>query len=269
MKISVIIPTYRPGAYIFECLDSLRHQTLPKNQFEVIVVLNGERNPYEEQLFDYSQKNSDVASQVFYSEEKGVSNARNLGIDQSKGQYIVFVDDDDWVSPNYLENLVAQADENCVVLSNLVAVGDDKTTPENHFISNAYVRNAGQENLTLFKTRSFFSSPVGKIIPRNVIGSNRFFSDFSLGEDSLFMFTISRRVKTIRLASADTIYYVWNRENSASRSHYSYFFRVKLAMRTTLRYITLFLKDPFNYDFPFFLSRVVATLRKLFQKTYQ
>ena len=54
MKISVIIPTYRPGAYIFECLDSLRHQTLPKNQFEVIVVLNGERNPYEEQLFEYS-----------------------------------------------------------------------------------------------------------------------------------------------------------------------------------------------------------------------
>lgn len=268
MKISVIIPTYRPESYIYECLDSLLHQTLPQEQFEIIVVLNGERNPYEEQLSEYA-RNASSTIQILYSEKKGVSSARNLGIDQSKGQYIVFVDDDDWVSPNYLENLVAQADENCVVLSNLVAVGDDKTTPENHFISNAYVRNAGQKNLTLFKTRSFFSSPVGKIIPRNVIGGDRFFPDFTLGEDSLFMFTISRRVKKIQLASSDTIYYVWKRASSASRSHYSYFFRVKLAMRTTIRYITLFLKDPFNYDFPFFLSRVVATLRKLFQKTYQ
>lgn len=268
MKISVIIPTYRPESYIYECLDSLLHQTLPQEQFEIIVVLNGERNPYEEQLSEYA-RNASSTIQILYSEKKGVSSARNLGIDQSKGQYIVFVDDDDWVSPNYLENLVAQADENCVVLSNLVAVGHDKVTPEKHFISDAYERCVGQEKLTLFNTRSFFSSPVGKIIPRNVIGGDRFFPDFTLGEDSLFMFTISRRVKKIRLAVSDTIYYVWKRASSASRSHYSYFFRVKLAMRTTIRYITLFLKDPFNYDFPFFLSRVVATLRKLFQKTYQ
>ena len=103
MKISVIIPTYRPGAYIFECLDSLRHQTLPKNQFEVIVVLNGERNPYEEQLFEYSQKYSDVASQVLYSEEKGVSNARNIGIKHALGKYISFQDSDDFYHYDKLE----------------------------------------------------------------------------------------------------------------------------------------------------------------------
>ena len=269
MKISVIIPTYRPGTYIFDCLYSLLHQTLPKNQFEVVVVLNGERKPYEEQLHEYAYKNGEDIIKILYTEEKGVSNARNVGIEAAEGKYIVFVDDDDWVSPNYLENLVAQAEEDCVVLSNLMAVGNDKKTPEKHFISDAYKRNAGQKNYTLFKTRSFFSSPVGKIIPRNVIGSDRFFPDFALGEDSLFMFTISRRVKNIRLTSPDTIYYVWIRSSSASRSHYSYFFRVKLALRTTLRYITLFLKDPLSYDFPFFVSRVVATLRKLFQKTYQ
>lgn len=266
ITISVVIPVFNTEKYLKKCIDSIINQTI--KDIEVICVNDCSTDNSLEILKNFAKKDTRIKI-IDLKENKGVSNARNLGIDQSKGQYIVFVDDDDWVSPNYLENLVAQADENCVVLSNLVAVGDDKTTPENHFISNAYVRNAGQKNLTLFKTRSFFSSPVGKIIPRNVIGSNRFFSDFSLGEDSLFMFTISRRVKTIRLASADTIYYVWNRENSASRSHYSYFFRVKLALRTTKRYITLFLKDPFNYDFPFFLSRVVATLRKLFQKTYQ
>lgn len=268
-RISVIIPTYRPGTYIFECLDSLRHQTLPKNQFEVIVVLNGEREPYEEQLFEYSQKYSDVVSQVLYSEEKGVSNARNLGIDQSKGQYIVFVDDDDRVSPNYLENLLALADNDSIALSNVVAVGEDRKAPAQHFMSDAYKKNMGREENSLFNTRSFFSSPCGKIIPTSIIGNDRFFPDFSLGEDSLFMFAISRKIKKIRLASPDTIYYIWLRKNSASRTHYSYFFRFKLALRTVWRYTTIYLRHPLSYHFFFYLSRIVATIRKLFQKNYQ
>ena len=51
--ISVIIPTYRPQAWLFECLDSLDHQTLPKEQFEVIVALNGPADPYARQIEDY------------------------------------------------------------------------------------------------------------------------------------------------------------------------------------------------------------------------
>ena len=50
MEISVIIPTFRPQDYLWECLDSLFSQTLPKDQYEVIVILNGEREPYHEMI---------------------------------------------------------------------------------------------------------------------------------------------------------------------------------------------------------------------------
>ena len=49
-KISVIIPTYAPKDYLWECLDSLENQTLSKDEFEVILVLNGEREPYESMI---------------------------------------------------------------------------------------------------------------------------------------------------------------------------------------------------------------------------
>ncbi|MBR6444821.1 MAG: glycosyltransferase family 2 protein [Prevotella sp.] len=268
-KISVIIPTYRPDTYIFKCLESLLNQTLPKNQFEIIVVLNGDKEPYEKQLSEFAERFGEQTIQILYSEEKGVSNARNTGIEASKGKYLVFVDDDDWVSPNYLTNLLSQADPNTIVLSNVVAIDEDRKTPTQHFMSDAYAKNKGNKNVSLFKIRSYFSSPCGKIIPRNVIGDNRFLRNFSLGEDALFMFDISRKVKRIQMASPDTIYYIWIRKNSASRSHYSYFFRLKLAMRTAWRYTTIFLRNPFGYHFPFYLSRIVATFRKLFQKTYK
>ena len=48
MDISVIIPTYRPQAYLWECLDSLNRQTLSKSSFEVVLVLNGEQAPYDD-----------------------------------------------------------------------------------------------------------------------------------------------------------------------------------------------------------------------------
>lgn len=268
-KISVIIPTYRPDTYIFKCLESLLNQTLPKNQFEIIVVLNGDREPYERQLLEFIERNDEQTIRILYSEEKGVSNARNKGIEASKGQYVVFVDDDDWVSFNYLENLSSQADSNTIVLSNVVAVDENRKTPTQYFMSDAYAKNKGKENASLFDVRSYFSAPWGKIIPREIIGKDRFFPDFSLGEDSLFMFSISHKTKNIRLTSEDTVYYLWLRKNSASRSHYSYLFRVKLAMRTAWRYTTIFLRNPFSYNFPFYLSRIVATFRKLFQKTYK
>ena len=49
-KISVIIPTYLPKDYLWECMDSLENQTLSKDEFEVILVLNGEREPYESNI---------------------------------------------------------------------------------------------------------------------------------------------------------------------------------------------------------------------------
>ena len=105
MKISVIVPTYKPQAYLWECLDSIYNQTFPKNEYELILVLNGCNEPYNSQIKEWFSKHSDLQVQYFQTDEGGVSNARNIALDNSKGDYLTFIDDDDLISPFYLQEL--------------------------------------------------------------------------------------------------------------------------------------------------------------------
>ena len=105
MRISVIVPSYKPQSYTWECLDSLCNQTIDKSQYEVIVVLNGCNEPYNAVLKQYLDKHPEINWNYIQTDTPGVSNARNIGIDIAKGEYITFLDDDDFVSPSYLECL--------------------------------------------------------------------------------------------------------------------------------------------------------------------
>ena len=117
MRISVIIPTYKPQAYLWECLDSMVAQTFPKEEFEVILVLNGCTEPYKSDFERYIfTKMAGMNVQFIHTEQGGVSNARNRGLDVAKGEYIAFVDDDDYVSPAYLEELYRVATPDTISL---------------------------------------------------------------------------------------------------------------------------------------------------------
>ena len=85
MKISVIIPTYKPQEYLWKCLDSLDRQTLSNDNFEVILVLNGCKEPYYSQIKNYIAKRNDLNIIFIQTDEGGVSNARNKGLDIAKG----------------------------------------------------------------------------------------------------------------------------------------------------------------------------------------
>ena len=99
MRISVIIPSYRPEEYLYECLEAIINQTLNQNEFETLVVLNGCKEPYFEQIQKYINVHSSNI-RLIQTDVPGVSNARNIGIEAAKGEYLTFVDD--IVSPVYL-----------------------------------------------------------------------------------------------------------------------------------------------------------------------
>ena len=124
MQISVIIPTYKPKDYIWQCLDSLDAQTLDKRLWEVIIVLNGCSEPWETEIKQYIQSHPLTNVRLIQTDEGGVSNARNIGLDQAKGEYIAFLDDDDYVSPTYLEALAAIATPDTIAASNTIAFSD-------------------------------------------------------------------------------------------------------------------------------------------------
>lgn len=265
MKISVIIPTYKPGKYIFECLESLRTQTLDKSQFEIILVLNGCNEPYLSTLQVYIDTAlSGLNVNLVHTDKVGVSIARNIALDCAAGEYIAFVDDDDWVSPAYLEELLRNSTPNSITLSDSLYF-DDATgiiTAENaHHRRFLYLRNLS--NPTLFQSRVFFNGPCMKLIHSNIIDNRRFDISFSNGEDNLMMFQISDRVRGVRYTSSDAIYYRRIRENSATTRHRSRT-RVSInSLKIMVKYIKYLAKNPFGYNYPFVLSRFAAEVKSI------
>lgn len=265
IKVSVIIPTYRPGNYLYECLESLRSQTLGSDSFEVIIVLNGCNEPYSEEIKEYvADKMQGFRVCFMQTDSPGVSNARNMALDAAGGEYVAFIDDDDWVSPGYLADLLAETAKGAdVVEANVADYDETDATIHDDYLTRAFRRNAARERVTLVSARSFMSSSCCKIIRREVVGNRRFDTRFRQGEDALFMATVSNRVKTIALATDSTLYYRRLRAGSASRrvvARKEYVFNQLLLMRT---YIKLYLSDVAHYSLPFFATRIAALSRNI------
>ncbi len=107
MKLSVIVPVYNVEKYLRQCLDSLKSQTL--KDMEVIIVNDGSTDSSPQIAGEYcaSCRNFMLLSK----ENGGLSDARNYGIDYAKGDYIAFLDSDDWVEPELYEKMVSMMDE--------------------------------------------------------------------------------------------------------------------------------------------------------------
>ena len=263
MRISVIIPTYKPQDYLWECLDSLIKQTYPKDEFEVILVLNGCAEPYKSAIEKYiNEKMNGMNVNFIHTEAGGVSNARNLALDKVKGEFVTFIDDDDFVSPRYLELLYEKVNAETISLCYPYAFKDgelDVQVP--YHITEVYDCCYSRDyNEISSKVRKYFSGPCMKLIPMSFIQDRRFDMRFKNGEDTLFMFLISDRIKNIRFASINAVYYRRNREGSAanvkrkfSEVCYSNFLQI-------VTYVSYYIKNPMGYSFSFFISRIGGAL---------
>lgn len=257
--ISIIIPTYCPGEYIYDCLHSLSKQSLSYASFEIIIVLNGCKAPYEASIKKYIQDNMESMDiSVVQTDRAGVSNARNMALCIAKGNYICFLDDDDYVSTNYLSKLLEKADSGVLAVSNLLTFSDeDKNRFGSDYITYAY-KNV--KSNSVFRCRSFLSSSCGKLIHKDIIGNRLFDVRLANSEDALFMFTISNRIDRIERADADAIYYRRLRKNSASRSHISMRNRFAFSVRLIGKFSLIYFRHPFSYNFFLYISRIVAVL---------
>lgn len=104
-EISVIVPTYKPDYYIQECSNSIVSQSLNKENYEVLIVLNGDKETFFTETESYLKKNNLNNFNLIYTQERGVSNVRNIALDRAKGNYICFVDEN-FLDKNYLEEML-------------------------------------------------------------------------------------------------------------------------------------------------------------------
>lgn len=100
--VSVIVPVYMVESYIYRCIDSILNQTY--RNLEIILVDDGSPDQCPEICDDYAKKDSRV--RVIHKQNGGLSDARNVGIEIASGNYITFVDSDDYIHPQYVELLM-------------------------------------------------------------------------------------------------------------------------------------------------------------------
>ena len=112
VKISVIIPVYNVEKYLKRCLDSIINQTY-KN-LEIILIDDGSTDKSGKICDEYAQKDKRII--VIHKENGGVSSARNKGLDICIGDYISFIDSDDWIEEDFFEYVVNNAKDNDLLI---------------------------------------------------------------------------------------------------------------------------------------------------------
>ena len=127
MRLSVIVPMYNVEAYLEDCLNSLAAQTL--DDMEVLLIDDGssDRTPEIAKLFAESHS----GFRYFRKENGGLSDARNFGIPYAEGEYIAFLDSDDWVEPDIYEHMINAAGNADVCVADLEYCYED---PSKNFV---------------------------------------------------------------------------------------------------------------------------------------
>ena len=197
-------------------------------------------------------------------DEGGVSNARNIALNNAKGEYITFIDDDDFISPKYLELLYDKASEDTISLCYPYAFQDgDNHTQLNYRITNTYNRIHSKNKQPFYNARKYFSVPHMKLISRQIIRNRYFDKGFVNGEDSIFNFLISDRMRYVDFTSGEAIYYRRYRPNSAVTTKRSLYSKFKNSCKMMWAYTTILLDSPTKYNYWFYITRILGAIRSI------
>lgn len=144
IKVSVVIPVYNVEKYIKQCLDSVINQTL--KDIEIICINDGSKDNTLAILKEYAQKDSRIV--LIDKENEGLSAARNQGTDIARGEYISYIDSDDWVDINYLEALynAAKKYNSDVACSSIIRVTGSRRRNKLIYTKEEYTQDVDKKN---------------------------------------------------------------------------------------------------------------------------
>jgi len=171
-KISVIVPVYNVENYLAKCLDSLVNQT--HQNIEILVINDGSKDDSEKIIQEYAQKYPEKI-RPFIKENGGLSDARNFGIDRATGDYLGFVDSDDYVAPSMFEEMAYLAEEHQskMVICNIQKVDQNgNITQKLTQIPNMPEKIDLEKNLSVFSDLSYFAC--NKLFKKELFREKRF-----------------------------------------------------------------------------------------------
>jgi len=211
-KLSIIVPVYNVEPYLRKCLESIKAQTF--TDFEAILIDDGSTDQSGTICDEYAS--DDIRFIVIHQNNSGASAARNKGLDIAKGEYIAFIDSDDWIESEMFEKMIYQAENSKADIVGCDFRQHDGNDYRKH-ISNKQDFTKQDLLKDVFGTPSTMLGVCwNKIFARRCIAGLGFLEDFKNYEDTIFLCNSYLRCnKAVFLGEK---YYVVNvRENSASR----------------------------------------------------
>lgn len=213
--ISIIVPIYNGEAYIDRCVESILAQTCPEWE---LLLLDGASSDNSLRLCDlWGKKDSRI--RVFHSEEnRGVSESRNKGIANAAGAYIMFVDIDDWLMPDCLQRLYEDIQAPGV---GIAGCGFRRCTDEDWERQKSEGRSDISEKnpeKRLISGKDFLKEGIlkqdtrcwSKLYKKELIDGHFFREDYSIGEDMLFVWEVTRKAELISVSGYEGYAYYHN-----------------------------------------------------------
>ena len=208
--VSIIVPVYNVEKYIGKCIESILSQDY--DNFECILIDDGSLDNSGKICDEYAKRDKRIT--VIHKRNGGVSKARNCGLNRAKGDYICFVDGDDYVNANYVSYLygLASSSDADISLTTKMFGNFSKETQE----KNKEWIISGQEAV---RSILCYKIPIGcydKLFKKSVFENNkvRFFEDLKIGEG--FNFNISCFLCSKKVACSNQKVYYYRRDNQAS-----------------------------------------------------
>lgn len=226
--VSIVTPVYKAERLLPKCIDSIISQTY--DNWELILVDDGSPDGSGQLCDEYASRDSRI--RVLHKENGGVSSARNAGFDMVNGEYVWFIDSDDWIDSNAINNLIG---ENGIHGCDICFFCMDSYPNKVSFFSFDGIlgnlsqkifsgKNACGDAIASIELESGFGWAWNKLFVTKIIRDNRLRFDerFSLQEDHLFTFSYMRFVSSISVLSyAPYHYYI--QDNSLRTSHYPFY----------------------------------------------
>lgn len=225
-KVSIIVPVYKAEKYLHRCVDSILSQSF--TDWECILVDDGSPDRSGAICDEYAQK--DARIRVIHKENGGVSSARNLGLEQAVGEWITFIDADDFISDNYL-TAIEYSSKDIIILESKMVNGSEqreftKLTPCISSNIESY-----KEIIEKYIRRAIMKVPWGKFIKKECIGQLRFNEGQTIGEDALFMYDLFALCNSIEIMNG--FVYYWQEDSIPD------YIKYKLTVNTAIEYTKL------------------------------
>lgn len=213
--VSIIVPAYNSEESLSRCIESILRQTY--TDFELLLIDDGSIDNTKTICNNYAELDSRV--RVYHKKNGGVSSARNLGLKFARGEYLTFIDSDDWVDQFYIYNLLSHLDKGVdLVISYNWYITTSKQEQE---VYPTY-RIDDKDSFQLMFINSdmhYHTSPWGKLYRKSIIDDNglSFDEQMHIGEDLVFLYEYMLLSERIYISSDTNYYYVADMPGSLTK----------------------------------------------------